>query len=213
MRPYFNWTATMTHGRHKNPVSRTRRSATLAAIAVLPLLLAGCARGSYAVEVFPEQHYQQTYKRQEPPRLAPPEGAVPVTGREVPLSFEAAGAAKNPVTADTATMTRAAEVFRVNCSMCHGPAGKGDGAVGGRLQANGYVRPPDLTSPATQSKSDGQIFYIVSNGVVVMPKFSLLLNEHDRWSMVSYIRWLANPGSAPAPAAAPTPTPAPAGGH
>lgn len=174
------------------------------------LALAGCARGAYAVDMFPEQHYQQSFKRQEPPRLTPPDGAVPVTGREIPLGFEEANTATNPVAVSSETLARAAELYRVNCSMCHGPAGKGDGTVGARLVANGYVNPPNLTAPATQAKSDGALYYVISNGVVVMPKFGLLLNEADRWSVVHYLRYLATPGAA-VPAAAAPPTPVAAG--
>ena len=78
--------------------------------------------------------------------------------------------------------------------MCHGPKGQGDGTVGGKLVEYGYARPPNLTAQATQSKSDGALFWTISNGVVVMPKFSLLLSEQDRWSVVQYLRFLTQQG-------------------
>ena len=39
----------------------------------------------------------------------------------------------------------------------------------------------------------------MTNGVVVMPKFGLLLNEQDRWSVVTYLRYLAQENAAGAP--------------
>ena len=42
--------------------------------AVLAVL--GCTSGSYPVDIFYEQHYQQSYKSHEPPRLAGVAGAV-----------------------------------------------------------------------------------------------------------------------------------------
>ena len=46
-------------------------AAGLVAAALAALLLTACEGGSYAVDIFPEQHYQQSYKSGEPPRLSP----------------------------------------------------------------------------------------------------------------------------------------------
>jgi len=185
----------------------------LTGIAVL--LLSACAPGTYQVELFPEQHYQQSFKRQEPPRITAPEQSVPVTGREVALSFDQANVMKNPCAAGCTpanmpgaraslattidVVANGAEIFRVNCSMCHGPMADGNGTVGDKLAANGYTKPPNLMAPTTQNRSDGSMFWVITNGVVVMPKFGLLLPEQDRWSVVAYLRWLATQTAAPAP--------------
>jgi len=163
----------------------------LLAAGVLAVLAAACTKGTYAVDIFPEQHYQQSFKAQEPPRLSPPEGAVPITGREVDLDFQEADQTANPLPRTQEVLERGAELFRVNCSMCHGSGGRGDGPVGDRLVADGYARPPDLLAAATQDRSDGSMFWIISNGVVVMPQFNLLLPEDDRWAIVQYLRFLA----------------------
>ena len=194
------------------PLCPGGRGYVLALAGVAVLLLSACEPGAYQVEIFPEQHYQQSYKRQEPPRLTPPNGAVPVTGRELALSFDQANAMKNPcregctpanlptapvsLNSTTDAVAHGAEVFRVNCSMCHGPQGKGDGKVGDKLATNGYAHPPNLTAPATQGRSDGSMFWVITNGVVVMPKFGLLLTEQDRWSVVTYLRYLAQQNTA-----------------
>lgn len=158
---------------------------------VLGLAVGACSKGTYAVEIFPEQHYQQSFKKQEPPRIDPPEGAVPVTGREVLLDFATADKTKNPVVLDDGVIKKGAELYRVNCSMCHGLGAKGDGTVGAVLAQEGYSHPPNLLSDATQGRTDGSIFWVLSNGVLVMPNFSLLLGEDDRWSLVHYLRFLA----------------------
>ena len=36
---------------------------------LLGLLVVGCTQGSYPVDIFYEQHYQQSFKSHEPPRL------------------------------------------------------------------------------------------------------------------------------------------------
>lgn len=172
----------------------SRKGRLLLGAGAMALALSACSTGTYAVEIFPEQHYQQSHKRQEPPRLSPPDGAVPITGREAASDPAAAAQVRNPLPKDQKNLTLGAETFRVNCSMCHGEKGQGDGKVGDVLVKDGYSRPPDLMQPATQGKSDGAIFALVSNGVVVMPKFSLLLSEQDRWSVVQYLRFLAQQG-------------------
>lgn len=163
------------------------------------MVASACTTGTYAVDIFPEQHYQQSKRRQEPPRMYLPDGAVPITGREVPLDSAATAQMKNPLPTTQQSLTLGAEVYRVNCVPCHGPQGQGNGMVGQLFVGRGYyAQPPNLMLPVTQGKSDGQIFYLVTNGVVVMPKFGLLLNENDRWSVVQYLRFLAQQQAQPA---------------
>lgn len=167
-----------------------RKVCWLLALAAASMLLAACGHGAYAVEIFPEQHYQQSYKRQEPPRLTPPDGAVPVNGRPVDLSAGDSAALTSPVKRDRKTLAAGDDLFRVNCSMCHGAGGRGDGLVGGKLKEHGYATPPDLLNASTQGKSDGTLFWTISNGVVVMPPFKLLLTEEERWEVVNYLRYM-----------------------
>ena len=47
-------------------------------LVVLGTVALACSTGSYPVDVFTEMHYQQSYRSQEPPRLMPAEGAVPL---------------------------------------------------------------------------------------------------------------------------------------
>ena len=173
------------------PHLRSRRLHLLFGVAVVSSVLAACSTGTYQVEVFPEQHYHQTYRRQEAPRLDPPPGAVPITGAEVALAPGDADAAQNPVPNDQAAIDHGAELYRVNCSMCHGPDGEGDGEVGAKLVRDGYARPPSLVTDTTQNRTDGGIFYVLSNGINVMPDFSPLLSAEERWTIVHYIRYLA----------------------
>ena len=65
---------------------------------------------------------QPSYKQMENP-LPPPANSIPVEG---PVSIPNMGAPENPVLADQASLTRGAELFNINCNMCHGPEGKGD---------------------------------------------------------------------------------------
>ena len=62
----------------RNPVlSRTRTGQVkrglrrwFSGVAMLfGIVLVGCSQGSYPVDIFYEQHYQQSYRSHEPPRL------------------------------------------------------------------------------------------------------------------------------------------------
>jgi mono/diheme cytochrome c family protein len=126
------------------------------------------------------------------PRFLPPEGSVPVTGREDSLSiYEPAGlritdALHNPVRPTEASLARGGKIFGTYCGVCHGPQGRGDGPVAGRL---GYV--PDLTLDVTRQRSDGYIYAVLRHGRGVMPRYGDKIRDaSDRWNVVNYLRSL-----------------------
>ncbi|MBI3104023.1 MAG: cytochrome c, partial [Candidatus Rokubacteria bacterium] len=76
-----------------------------------------------------------------------------------------------------------ARAVAVNCAMCHGAGGKGDG-----LQAGGLpTKPADWTSGTVQKQTDGELFWKISTGRGPMPPWKHL-PEKDRWEVVNYIR-------------------------
>jgi mono/diheme cytochrome c family protein len=51
------------------------------------------------------------------------------------------------------------------------------------------VRPTDLTNYLMESMKDGEIFWVVANGIGQrMPAFRARLNEPAQWEMVHYVR-------------------------
>ncbi|MBS1839617.1 MAG: c-type cytochrome [Acidobacteria bacterium] len=98
---------------------------------------------------------------------------------------------KNPV-ADSAETQRDARLhFADHCAVCHGNDGGGDTMMGHGL----YPKPPDLRGEHTQKLSDGELFWIIENGVrfTGMPAFGGA-NGHgsqtDSWKLVRFIRHL-----------------------
>jgi mono/diheme cytochrome c family protein len=78
--------------------------------------------------------------------------------------------------------------FADHCAVCHGNDGRGKTPFGEGL----YPRPPDLTARATQDLSDGELFYIIENGVrfTGMPAFGVEGQSEASWHLVRFIRHL-----------------------
>lgn len=102
-----------------------------------------------------------------------------------------ARAAKNPIATSPEVLREARIHFADHCAVCHGNDGGGDSMLGHGL----YPKPPDLRQSETQQLSDGEIFWIIENGVrfTGMPAFG---GGHgsaeDSWKLVLFIRHLPN---------------------
>jgi len=170
---------------------RVRVRARLAAVIALAGVAAACTPGAYQIDLFRELHYQPYQRLQEPNRLAPPPGAVPINGRSPALSFEEASSLQSPVPATAQSREQAQRLFQVNCAVCHGQNADGKSPVAERFATAGVVPPVDFRSQRVRSRSDGQLYWIVTNGVGNMPPFGDLLTDDQRWMLVQVIR---NPG-------------------
>jgi hypothetical protein len=149
------------------------------------LIGTACGPTTYPADVFPEMHYQPSVRRLEPRRQPPPADAVPVNGSTPHVSFDEASSWSDPVLASADALQRAASLTRVNCAACHGPDGHGDGPVAGYFSP---VRPVDFRSDRVRNRSDGQLFWIVANGLGNMPAFRSLLSEQELWMVVLFVR-------------------------
>jgi hypothetical protein len=93
------------------------------------------------------------------------------------------------VTGSTLQQIIDAEVaFKTNCAICHGGQGNGQSFVQQRFTNAKIVAPADLTSDRVRSRSDGELYWIVNNGIGNMPPFRELLTEDQIWSLVLEIR-------------------------
>jgi mono/diheme cytochrome c family protein len=95
-------------------------------------------------------------------------------------------AKKNPVAANAQFLQEGRNSFLAHCAACHGVDGSGKTPVG----ANLYPRVPDLRSEPTQRLTDGEIHYIIENGVQLtgMPAWSKAGSEDDIWKLVLFVR-------------------------
>jgi mono/diheme cytochrome c family protein len=103
----------------------------------------------------------------------------------------AAKDAHNPTTVSEQVIAEAMEHFADHCALCHANDGTGDTPIGKGL----YPRPPDLRKAQTQNLTDGELFYIIHNGVrfTGMPAFGEETSgkpDLDSWKLVHFIRHL-----------------------
>jgi mono/diheme cytochrome c family protein len=127
---------------------------------------------------------QPSYKPMEDP-LAVAEKSIPIEGAAYVPGM---GAPVNPVPVDEISITRGAQLYDINCAICHGAGGMGDGVVGTFFTK----KPADLTAERIQTLSDGSIFVTISNGVSgSMPALNENLTVRDRWDVVNFMRTLA----------------------
>jgi mono/diheme cytochrome c family protein len=96
----------------------------------------------------------------------------------------------NPWKATPDVLKEARESFLDRCAVCHGPDGAGQTQDGRNL----YPKVPDLRLAETQKLSDGEIRYIIRNGVRLtgMPGWAKPHDEQsdDSWKLVLFIRSL-----------------------
>jgi mono/diheme cytochrome c family protein len=102
---------------------------------------------------------------------------------------EAAKQMKNPIEPSAAVLAAARAVYLEKCANCHGDRGKGDGPDA----ASYYPHPASLADASRmEGKSDGELFYRITNGRRPMPAFKKRLSDEQRWQLVLFVRTLAN---------------------
>lgn len=125
---------------------------------------------------------QESVGFQQGPRLAAPAEAVPIQG---PVLINGLPASKPlPATADS--LERGKALYGINCALCHGSGGKGDG----NLSVYFTPKPFDLTSQPVQRLQDQDIFLVISGGFAIMPQIGENLSVDQRWDIVNYVRTL-----------------------
>jgi mono/diheme cytochrome c family protein len=90
---------------------------------------------------------------------------------------------------DPQAAARGAAIFTTFCQPCHGPTGKGDGAV----ILRGYPAPPPLAADHALQMPDGQMFHVLTYGQKNMPAYAAQISRQDRWNVIAYVRSLQAP--------------------
>ena len=98
---------------------------------------------------------------------------------------------RNPVEATPEVLAGAMAHYADHCATCHGNDGKGQTLIGRGL----FPKPPDMTDAATQQLTDGEMYYIIENGIRLtgMPAFGEEpgnMENKESWDLVHFIRHL-----------------------
>jgi mono/diheme cytochrome c family protein len=98
----------------------------------------------------------------------------------------AAHVMKSPMKKSKDALLAGAAVYREQCSGCHGTLGTPE-----RRLPSLAIQPAKLGSSAVEHLSDGDIFWIISNGAPGgMPSFKDDLSETQRWQTILFVRRL-----------------------
>ena len=97
---------------------------------------------------------------------------------------------RNPVALTPEALAEGMSHFADHCAGCHANDGSGATEMGRGL----YPRAPDMRQPATQTLSDGELFYVIEHGIrfTGMPAWSTGTKEGEEstWRLVHFIRHL-----------------------
>ena len=106
---------------------------------------------------------------------------------------------RNPLVATEENVRRGRKAFSSYCMACHGLDGQNTGVP----FADAMSPPvPRLTAPEIQRYTDGQLHWIIENGLFPsgMPAARGILNDEEMWGLVLYIRHLPPASSLGEPA-------------
>src|SRR5580704_4940481 len=101
-------------------------------------------------------------------------------------------AKKNPISSTPEGLAEVRKLFGYNCAMCHGKSGdgKGDLAADMKLELRDWRDPSSL-----EKMTDGELFWVISNGKAKMPGEGDRTPEKVRWNFVNLVRSFAKKGS------------------
>ena len=85
-----------------------------------------------------------------------------------------------------AFLKRGEESFNVNCAICHGKSGDGQG-ITGQFGVPGIANLVDDTKKQA-TYPDGRMFEVITNGKGQMGAYKHNLSLRDRWAIVAYVR-------------------------
>jgi len=109
-----------------------------------------------------------------------------VHGLSVP---RAARTAANPVAFSPEVWAESRAHFADHCASCHANDGSGNTELGHGL----FPRAPDMRLAQTQDKTDGELYWIIENGIRLtgMPAWGTGGgNDVDTWKLVHFVRHL-----------------------
>lgn len=115
--------------------------------------------------------------------------------------YKMSASVPNPISEMTEEeMKEAGRLFNINCAICHGDKGAGNGPIATAGKIGGIA---NLTLDAYVKMADGTMFHSLTYGKNNMGSYASQLDRKQRWMMVKYIRTLQPKSAAETAAAKP----------
>src|SRR5437868_2495158 len=92
----------------------------------------------------------------------------------------------SPVKTTPEIMARGQQRYQINCLPCHGPLADGNGVT----RKFGMTVVANLHDPRIVSMTDGELFYVITNGRNLMGPYGPNVPVEDRWAIIAYVRAL-----------------------
>src|SRR5690349_21356492 len=162
--------------------------------------------------IFPDMEWQLKYRPQKPSAFfangrtsqLPVPGTIP---RSTPIQTTAGAVYRyedspvntglipgttnyveiNPLPITAELLKRGQQRFTINCSPCHGQLAEGNGIT---KKINAMAVVANLHDARIVKMTDGEIFYVITNGRNLMGAYGPNVAVEDRWAIVAYVRAL-----------------------
>ena len=85
---------------------------------------------------------------------------------------------------DKSVIGYGAKIYKKQCWICHGTNGVGNGPGAAEIE----TVPANFNSAQVTERTDGELFWWISNGGNDMQPFKDALSEEEIWKVVNYIR-------------------------
>lgn len=172
----------------------------LLTVATLPLAFGACNwftdfKSQPAIE--PWEPVSQLHSDTTTPPRGQPQGSVPIQGVTVasweigygkfPAVIDSFTPIPNPHPISEASLANGRQYYQINCAVCHGMAGDGNGGLKSVNPAYGFS--PSLLTAIAKGRSDGYLYGMIRNGRGLMPTYNRI-EDADRWDVVNYVRAL-----------------------
>jgi mono/diheme cytochrome c family protein len=83
-------------------------------------------------------------------------------------------------------LERGRQRFDINCAVCHGASGYGDGMIVRR----GFVRPPSFHIDRLRAAPPGYFVDVITHGFGAMYSYNDRVVPEDRWKIAAYVKTL-----------------------
>lgn len=125
----------------------------------------------------------QSVMREPVPGTIPKEGIIPYQIAAIDTTL--ANQLVNPLPVNRDVLEVGRQYYNIFCTVCHGPAGAGDGPVIPKM-----TKPPLLYSEKVMGWPDGRIYHTITHGQGNMPSYKASVDPPTRWAIIHYVRVL-----------------------